>query len=65
MVYLVGPVTFVMLGGACYIGYKLDSTRHAQIRAELEARDALEPGGSMLGGMGAEQLPPGAVVDAV
>ena len=65
MVYLIGPVAFVMLGGACYIGYKLDSTRHAQIRAQLEARDALEPGGSMLGGLGGEQLPPGAVVDAV
>ncbi len=43
LVYLVGPVVFVMLGGACYIGYKLDAKTHAQIRAELEARDGLTP----------------------
>jgi len=41
LVYLIGPVTFVMLGGACYIGYKLDAKRHGEIRAQLEARDAL------------------------
>jgi Na+/melibiose symporter-like transporter len=41
LVYIVGPIVFVMLGGACFIGYKLDSRRHAEIRAELEARDAL------------------------
>jgi glycoside/pentoside/hexuronide:cation symporter, GPH family len=40
LVYLIGPITFVMLGGACYLGYGLDDRRHAQIRAALEARDA-------------------------
>jgi len=40
LVYLIGPVVFVMLGGACYIGYKLDHKRHAEIRAALEERDA-------------------------
>jgi Na+/melibiose symporter-like transporter len=40
LVYLIGPITFVMLGGACYLGYKLDHKRHAEIRAELDARDA-------------------------
>ena len=40
MVYLIGPVTFVMLGAACYIGYKLDDAAHAKIRAALELRDA-------------------------
>ncbi|HUZ12784.1 MAG TPA: MFS transporter [Caulobacteraceae bacterium] len=39
LVYLIGPVGFVMLGGACYIGYKLDHKRHAEIRLALEARD--------------------------
>jgi Na+/melibiose symporter-like transporter len=39
LVYLIGPITFVMLGGACYLGYKLDHNRHAEIRAALEARD--------------------------
>jgi glycoside/pentoside/hexuronide:cation symporter, GPH family len=40
MVYIIVPVVFVMLGGACYIGYGLDSRRHGDIRAALDARDA-------------------------
>lgn len=40
LVYLIGPVVFVMLGGACYIGYKLDHKAHAEIRAALELREA-------------------------
>jgi len=40
LVYLVGPIVFVMLGAACYIGYKLDARRHGEIRERLEARDA-------------------------
>jgi Na+/melibiose symporter-like transporter len=40
LVYVIGPIVFVMLGGACFIGYKLDARRHADIRAQLEARDA-------------------------
>ena len=43
LVYLLGPIFFVMLGGACYIGYKLDSKRHAEIRAALDERDAPTP----------------------
>jgi Na+/melibiose symporter-like transporter len=39
--YLAGPIVFVTLGGACFIGWKLDATKHAGIRADLEARDAL------------------------
>jgi Na+/melibiose symporter-like transporter len=39
--FLIGPIFFVMLGGACFIGYKLDARRHAEIRSELEARDKL------------------------
>ncbi|MHB8529659.1 MAG: MFS transporter [Caulobacteraceae bacterium] len=41
LIYLVTPVVFVMLGGACYIGYKLDSKRHGEIRAQLDERDGL------------------------
>jgi len=41
LVYLLGPITFVMLGGACYIGYKLDHKRHAEIRTALDARDTV------------------------
>jgi GPH family glycoside/pentoside/hexuronide:cation symporter len=41
LVYLIGPVVFVMLGGACYIGYKLDAKRHGEIRTALDARDGV------------------------
>lgn len=41
LAYIIGPIVFVMLGGACVIGWRLDSAKHAQIRAELERRDAL------------------------
>ena len=41
-VYLIGPVVFVRLGAACYIGYQLDDKRHGEIRAALDARDAGE-----------------------
>jgi Na+/melibiose symporter-like transporter len=40
LVYILVPIVFVMLGGACYIGYRLDDRAHAAIRAQLEARDA-------------------------
>ncbi|HEY1880709.1 MAG TPA: MFS transporter [Caulobacteraceae bacterium] len=40
LVYILVPIVFVMLGGACFIGYKLDFRRHADIRAQLESRDA-------------------------
>jgi glycoside/pentoside/hexuronide:cation symporter, GPH family len=39
LVYILGPIFFVMLGGACYIGYKLDHKAHAEIRAALDERD--------------------------
>ncbi|MGH6986006.1 MAG: MFS transporter [Caulobacteraceae bacterium] len=42
LVYLITPVVFVMLGGACYIGYRLDSKRHAEIRARLDLFDIAE-----------------------
>ncbi len=40
LAFLLGPFIFVMLGGACVIGWRLNSTRHDAIRAALEARDA-------------------------
>ncbi|HEY1448561.1 MAG TPA: hypothetical protein VGF33_08485, partial [Caulobacteraceae bacterium] len=39
MAFLIGPIVFVMLGGACVIGWRLNAARHDQIRAELQARD--------------------------
>jgi Na+/melibiose symporter-like transporter len=38
--YLIGPILFVMLGAACVIGWRIDAKRHAEIREQLEARDA-------------------------
>jgi len=38
--FLAGPIVFVMLGGACMIGWRLDAGRHDEIRASLELRDA-------------------------
>ena len=39
-IFLIGPIFFVMLGGACFIGWRLDARRHADIRQRLDARDA-------------------------
>jgi Na+/melibiose symporter-like transporter len=41
LAYLIGPILFVMLGGACFLGYKLDAGRHADIRRQLDERDAM------------------------
>lgn len=40
LAYIVGPIVFVMAAGACFIGYKLSAERHAEIRRQLELRDA-------------------------
>jgi Na+/melibiose symporter-like transporter len=41
IVFITGPIFWVVLGGLCFLGWKLDARKHAQIRAELEARDTL------------------------
>jgi hypothetical protein len=33
-------MVFVLLGGLCVVGWKLDAHRHAGVRAKLDARDA-------------------------
>jgi GPH family glycoside/pentoside/hexuronide:cation symporter len=58
LVYLLGPIFFVMLGGACYIGYKLDSKRHAEIRAALDQRDATFQPAAVLEGLGGDVVIP-------
>jgi GPH family glycoside/pentoside/hexuronide:cation symporter len=40
IVFILGPIFWVVLGGLCFLGWKLDARRHAEIRGELEARDA-------------------------
>ena len=51
LVYIVGPIFFVMLAGACFIGYRLTPQRHAEIRAELARRDALNDPAAALEGL--------------
>ena len=55
LVYLLGPITFVMLGGACYIGYKLDHKRHAEIREALAIRDGLGTEAPIIESLGGAQ----------
>ena len=62
LIYLIVPVVFVMLGGGCYIGYKLDSRRHAEIRQALETRDGLTES-PIIEGLTGSQAMPGVVVD--
>lgn len=38
--FLLGPIVFVMLGGACVIGWRLDARRQDEVRRKLESRDA-------------------------
>lgn len=41
IIFLSGPIVFLLLGALCFVGYRLNSTRHGEIRRELDARDAL------------------------
>ena len=40
-IFILGPIFWVTLGGLCFVGWRLDANKHANIRIELEARDAL------------------------
>lgn len=41
-VYLAGPIFFVGLGAALFIGYKLNARRHSEILNALAAREAMQ-----------------------
>ncbi|MFI4934715.1 MAG: MFS transporter [Caulobacterales bacterium] len=49
MCYLFAPIILVFVGGAMLIGYKLDATRHGEIRAALEERDVAAAEESLTG----------------
>jgi Na+/melibiose symporter-like transporter len=53
LIYVVGPIFFVMVAGACFIGYRLTPERHAEIRSKLEARDAVYAESPAVQGLGA------------
>jgi Na+/melibiose symporter-like transporter len=38
--FLAGPIGFLALGAACFIGYRLTAERAAEIRRQLDERDA-------------------------
>ena len=38
--FLAGPIVFMALGAACFVGYRLTAERSAEIRRLLDARDA-------------------------
>lgn len=40
MAFIAGPIVFVMLGGACVIGWRIDARRQAEVRGALDAREA-------------------------
>jgi len=40
LTFISGPIVFVMLGGACLVGYKLTAERAAEVRRQLDERDA-------------------------
>jgi GPH family glycoside/pentoside/hexuronide:cation symporter len=63
LVYLIGPITFVMLGGACYFGYKLNDRRHAEIRAALDEREAMSLQSPIVDSLSGSQTEPGGIVD--
>ena len=63
LVYILGPIFFVMLGGACYIGYRLDDRRHAEIRAALDARDGLADPAAALESLGGDLVRPPAAAE--
>ena len=48
LAYIIGPIVFVMIAGGCFIGYRLSASRHADIRRQLDERDAIAEGGNVL-----------------
>ena len=58
LAYIIGPIVFVMLAGACFIGYRLTAERHAEIRRQLDARDATVDPAAALESLTGEDLAP-------
>ncbi|HEY0436179.1 MAG TPA: MFS transporter [Phenylobacterium sp.] len=54
LVFIIGPIAFVMLGGAAFLGYKLSAETHADIRRQLDERDAAYSEPAVLQGLTGE-----------
>ena len=39
LIFIIGPIAFLMLGGASFLGYRLTAEKHAEIRRQLDERD--------------------------
>ena len=48
MCYVFAPIIFVLLGGLVMFGYRLDASRHAEVRSKLDLRDAAAGGGLLI-----------------
>ncbi len=55
--YVFAPVILVFFGGAAFIGWKLDATRHAEVRRQLDLRDALAAEAGLLATASGVSLP--------
>ncbi len=58
MCYLFAPIILVFVGGSMFFGYRLDARRHAEIRAELEARGRDDPAAAEEALVGVSVAPP-------
>ncbi len=58
LAYIVGPIFFVMIAGACFIGYNLTAEHHAEIRRKLDEQDALVDPGAAMESLTGEDLAP-------
>jgi GPH family glycoside/pentoside/hexuronide:cation symporter len=56
LAYIIGPIVFVMIAGGCFLGYRLSAERHAEIRRELDERDALADPAATLENLTGEDL---------
>jgi GPH family glycoside/pentoside/hexuronide:cation symporter len=54
LTFIIGPIAFVMLGGAAFLGYKLSAEKHAVIREKLDRRDAAYAEAAVLEGLTGE-----------
>ncbi|MBW8813278.1 MAG: MFS transporter [Caulobacterales bacterium] len=52
--FLAGPIFFLALGALCFVGYKLTAERSAEIRRQLDARDAALAEEQAVAGLGAD-----------
>jgi Na+/melibiose symporter-like transporter len=55
VIFIGGPILFVMMGGICVWGWRLTAERHAAIRRELDARDAVLDEAPVLAGLSVTQ----------